>query len=65
MMEDDLDDFDDNDPEIDQELDGLEKEIGLKKTGDAAKKPRIWRSVEQYVEDRRLRDALSEFEYDL
>ena len=64
-METDLEDFDDNEPEMDQDLDELEKDIGLKKSGDAAKKPRSWRSVEQYVEDRRLRDALSEFEYDL
>lgn len=64
-MDTDLEDFDEDDSEIAPDLDELEKDIRLKKSGDAAKKPRSWTSVEQYVEDRRLRAALSEFEYDL
>jgi len=63
-MDTDLEDFDEDDSGVAPDLDELEKDIGLKKSGDATKKPRSWRSVEQYVEDRRLRDALSEFEYD-
>lgn len=64
-MDTDLEDFDDDDQGIDQELDELEKKPGLKTSGDAVKKPRSWRSVEQYIEDRRLQAALSDFEYDL
>ncbi len=61
----DLEDFDDDDLGIDQDLDKLEKNNGLKTSGDTLKKPRSWHSVEQYIEDRRLRAALSEYEYDL
>lgn len=63
-MDTDLEDFDDDGLDIDQDMDKLEKHDTAKKSGDAAKKPRSWLSVEQYNEDRRLRAALSEFEYD-
>jgi len=51
--------------DMDEDIDKLEQNLGLNQPGFAVKKPRSWRSVEEYAEDRRLRDSLSEFDYDL
>jgi hypothetical protein len=63
-MDDNLEEFEDDVLEIEVDLEELESGQGVTTPSPAVKKPRMWRSVEEYMEERRLRDALSEYEYD-
>lgn len=61
-----MDDFDNDDlndgMEADFDVDGLEREVGAGRPSQRPSRPRVWRSVEEYMEQRRLRQSLSDFD---
>jgi hypothetical protein len=63
-MDDNLEEFEDEVLEVELDLEELDLGQGVSAPSPAVKKPRMWRSVEEYMEERRLRAAISEFEYD-
>lgn len=66
-MDDRIEDFDDDEFEGDEDIVALGQETVAVKPLSAARKPRLWNSVEEYMEERRLKIALSEdnYEYDI
>ena len=63
-MDDNLEEFEDDVLEVEVDLGELDQGQGVTAPSSTVKKPRMWRSVEEYMEERRLRAAISEFEYD-
>lgn len=67
MIEDRIEDFEDDDFGDDQEIDEIQQEQVKIRPLAGARKPRSWKTVEEYMEERRLKIALSEdyYEYDI
>jgi len=64
VIDDSVEDFEDDDFEDDQEIAEIEQEKVVLKPLAGIRKTSSWRSVEEYMEERRLKIALSEDNYD-
>lgn len=66
VMNERVDDFDNDDlndgMEADFDVDSMEGQIGLGRPASRPTRPRAWRSVEEYMEQRRLRQSLSDYD---
>jgi hypothetical protein len=64
VIDDRIEDFEDDEFEDDQEIEEIQQEKAVVKPLAAVRKPSPWKSVEEYMEERRLKIALSEDNYD-
>ena len=64
MIDERIEDFEDDEFEDDQEIEKIEPEKVVVKPLAGVRKPSPWKSVEEYMEERRLKIALSEDNYD-
>ncbi len=64
MIDERIEDFEDDEFEDDQEIEVVEQEKVVKKPLAGVRKSSPWKSVEEYMEERRLKIALSEDDYD-
>ncbi len=64
MIDDRSEDFEDDEFEDDREIEEIEQDKVVAKPLAGARKSSPWKSVEEYMEERRLKIALSEDNYD-